>query len=405
MCDQLNQSSNNELQPQACTKGFQIPACDNILTSLDSHHLPTPDLSEDDHLPQELLQDDPPTQELLREDSSTQDLLQDDLQPQDLLQEDQPPAQDLLQNDPQSQDLLQNDLPPQALLQEDFLPMCVDGHPASGVPASGIFTNPCPSFPELPHLDSLVPLQCFKSTTVEVTTALEGGATLPVLPSQQEVCVPADMTYGGSQGHHPTVVTPSPAAQVTHIRVRDKKKKCKSIYKHVPHREKPPHLVARRNARERRRVQSVNVAFARLRRVVPFTSGRSKRVSKVKTLQGAIDYIYQLQDLLEDTPPHTYNCSALHHNTEFTTTDQYKPQHKTDNHVFRNCAMSQANNDLSSRSVHGQQLRSEGAGYACRSSLSFINDHQDRQHWPNPEEGDEQQHLSECISQDILAGY
>ena len=29
----------------------------------------------------------------------------------------------------------------------------------------------------------------------------------------------------------------------------------KSTYKHVPHREKPAHLVARRNARERRRVQ------------------------------------------------------------------------------------------------------------------------------------------------------
>ena len=32
-------------------------------------------------------------------------------------------------------------------------------------------------------------------------------------------------------------------------------RKSKSTYKHVPHREKPPHVVARRNARERRRVQ------------------------------------------------------------------------------------------------------------------------------------------------------
>ena len=40
--------------------------------------------------------------------------------------------------------------------------------------------------------------------------------------------------------------------------VKDRKKsnrKSKSTYKHVPHREKPAHLVARRNARERRRVQ------------------------------------------------------------------------------------------------------------------------------------------------------
>ena len=40
--------------------------------------------------------------------------------------------------------------------------------------------------------------------------------------------------------------------------VKDRKKsnrKSKSTYKHVPHREKPAHVVARRNARERRRVQ------------------------------------------------------------------------------------------------------------------------------------------------------
>ena len=47
--------------------------------------------------------------------------------------------------------------------------------------------------------------------------------------------------------------------------VKDRKKsnrKSKSTYKHVPHREKPAHLVARRNARERRRVQvKKNPAF------------------------------------------------------------------------------------------------------------------------------------------------
>jgi len=43
-----------------------------------------------------------------------------------------------------------------------------------------------------------------------------------------------------------------------------------NAYRHIPHREKPPHLVARRNARERRRVHAVNLAFVRLRRAVPF---------------------------------------------------------------------------------------------------------------------------------------
>lgn len=47
------------------------------------------------------------------------------------------------------------------------------------------------------------------------------------------------------------------------------RKGARPVYKHVPHREKPPQIVARRNARERRRVQAVNTAFSRLRKVVP----------------------------------------------------------------------------------------------------------------------------------------
>lgn len=78
------------------------------------------------------------------------------------------------------------------------------------------------------------------------------------------------------------------------------------MYKHIPHREKPPHLVARRNARERRRVQAVNNAFAKLRKAVPIEN-RNKRLSKVKTLQRAIEYIEALQDILRQTD------DPLHH--------------------------------------------------------------------------------------------
>ena len=78
-----------------------------------------------------------------------------------------------------------------------------------------------------------------------------------------------------------------------------KKKKVKSTYKHVPHCEKAPHLVAKRNARERRRVMAVNNAFTRLRKHVP-CENRNKRISKVKTLKIAIDYIYYLQDLIDE---------------------------------------------------------------------------------------------------------
>ena len=59
--------------------------------------------------------------------------------------------------------------------------------------------------------------------------------------------------------------------------------KPRTAYKHVPHRDKPPHLVARRNARERRRVQAVNSAFLRLRRHLPHpVVGKHKRLSKVR---------------------------------------------------------------------------------------------------------------------------
>lgn len=55
--------------------------------------------------------------------------------------------------------------------------------------------------------------------------------------------------------------------------LREKNEKS-SRYKHVPHKEKPPQVVAKRNARERRRVQAVNNAFVRLRKAVPIENSR-----------------------------------------------------------------------------------------------------------------------------------
>ncbi|KAL1459388.1 hypothetical protein WDU94_011373 [Cyamophila willieti] len=57
---------------------------------------------------------------------------------------------------------------------------------------------------------------------------------------------------------------------------------------------------ARRNARERRRVQAVNEAFCKLSRLVPQVrvKDRSKRVSKLKTLAAAMEYIAILSDIL-----------------------------------------------------------------------------------------------------------
>ena len=77
------------------------------------------------------------------------------------------------------------------------------------------------------------------------------------------------------------------------------KNKKKSAYKHVPHADKPPALVQKRNARERRRVQAVNGAFTKLRRHIPYEN-KNKRLSKVKTLKIAIDYIHHLEDMIDD---------------------------------------------------------------------------------------------------------
>ncbi|CAG0917042.1 unnamed protein product [Notodromas monacha] len=88
--------------------------------------------------------------------------------------------------------------------------------------------------------------------------------------------------------------------------------KGRPVYKHVPHREKPPHLVARRNARERKRVQAVNLAFIHLRRALPIES-RGKRVSKVKTLKTAMDYIAHLVTILSSSLDLPFMPYQQHH--------------------------------------------------------------------------------------------
>ncbi|XP_028155696.1 achaete-scute complex protein T8-like [Diabrotica virgifera virgifera] len=93
----------------------------------------------------------------------------------------------------------------------------------------------------------------------------------------------ADATYS----KHPTIKRP----------LREKNPK---NVKHVAHKERPPQVVERRNARERRRVQAVNMAFVRLKKAIPYQNSRGKRLSKVKTLQNAIRYIQELEIVLQD---------------------------------------------------------------------------------------------------------
>jgi len=60
-----------------------------------------------------------------------------------------------------------------------------------------------------------------------------------------------------------------------------------------------PPVAARRNERERNRVKLVNLGFATLRQHVP-NGAKNKKMSKVETLRSAVDYINQLQRLLNE---------------------------------------------------------------------------------------------------------
>lgn len=57
------------------------------------------------------------------------------------------------------------------------------------------------------------------------------------------------------------------------------------------------------NARERKRMEGLNTAFDRLRKVVP-QWGQDKKLSKYETLQMALSYIMALNRILTDTKRH-----------------------------------------------------------------------------------------------------
>lgn len=63
-----------------------------------------------------------------------------------------------------------------------------------------------------------------------------------------------------------------------------------------------PSSMTRRNARERRRVKMINMGYETLRTHIP-TGSENRKLSKVDTLRAAVDYIKNLQLLLDATDP------------------------------------------------------------------------------------------------------
>ena len=63
---------------------------------------------------------------------------------------------------------------------------------------------------------------------------------------------------------------------------------------------KPVSTVTKRNERERNRVRLLNEGFSCLREKIPFAVYGKKRLSKVETLRHAVDYIKNLQWMIQE---------------------------------------------------------------------------------------------------------
>ena len=153
-------------------------------------------------------------------------------------------------------------------------------------------------YPDTEHFQHQQPHQFWEGCTASLEEVQSAVFSTPVIQIQR-----LDGGGAGGGGGGSDLVLQEEEQEVTSTesagrRRREKKSKKKSSYKHVPHSEKPAHLVAKRNARERRRVEAVNAAFLKLRRAIPVDNKRGKRVSKVKILTRAIDYILNMKDAI-----------------------------------------------------------------------------------------------------------
>ncbi|NP_001158485.1 achaete-scute-like protein [Saccoglossus kowalevskii] len=102
--------------------------------------------------------------------------------------------------------------------------------------------------------------------------------------------------------------------------------------------QQQPAAVARRNERERNRVKLVNMGFASLREQLP-NGANNKKMSKVETLRSAVEYIKQLQQLLDEadavnaafngslSPPCSLSSSPTpSYTSEVSTCDPLSPE-------------------------------------------------------------------------------
>lgn len=117
----------------------------------------------------------------------------------------------------------------------------------------------------------------------------------PLTPYQRRQR-PNHFLFPGDSGFNPSHIFPADGDKVS------LKNSCSSKSKRRTSVAPSKDILKRRrvaaNARERRRMESLNVAFDRLRAVIP-SAGEDQKLSKYETLQMAQSYIGALQELLD----------------------------------------------------------------------------------------------------------
>lgn len=170
--------------------------------------------------------------------------------------------------------------------------------------------------------------QAMESTPEDSSTksgVIVTSGQIPLLESAIQVQFQPVLNTGVGGGiagttlyHNPITLTPVAATRTIEIptgtSTANSRGRKRTATSRLPAKLKEPAAVARRNARERRRVKMVNDGFLRLRKHVP-TDPKNKKLSKVKTLRLAIDYIKHLQQLLVES-----SVKQSHSSTSYSIT-------------------------------------------------------------------------------------
>lgn len=154
------------------------------------------------------------------------------------------------------------------------------------------------TYPVTVKMSSRIPLQIISTNTPDYSSMMYE----PYCPC----------SYCENPSYYPTMeIDCHTMPMSTSLESREMTKKSTRRSKHIPHHLRPQHIVERRNRRERLRVQDVNQAFCMLQQLLPFDSNsptnhhtkeqNTSRISKLRTLQKAIDYIEALQKMLNES--------------------------------------------------------------------------------------------------------